>query len=124
MAAIDLSKLVRKPKMFNGVDTNPRVWFEEYDFSCELNSWTLEQKVKYFSAFLEGSALRWYKFDVKSAERANPPQPVTWPMIETKFKKNFFNSMSEAKIGRLIDEKRQKPSEPVNAFIADMLALL
>lgn len=124
MAAIDLAKLVRKPKMFNGVGTNPRTWFEEYDFSCELNSWSTEQKVKYFPAFLEGSALRWFKFDVKSVEKKNPPETITWPLIEAKFKKNYFNAMSEAKLGRLIDEKRQKQGEPVNAFISDMRAMI
>lgn len=65
MGAIDINKLVRKPKMFSGRNEHPKLWIEEYLFCCDLNSWSPEQVSKYFPAFLEGSALRWYIRDVK-----------------------------------------------------------
>lgn len=38
MAGIDIHKLVRKPKMFNGKAEHPKLWLEEYTFCCDLNS--------------------------------------------------------------------------------------
>lgn len=120
MAGIDMHKLVRKPKMFNGKAEHPKLWLEEYHFCCDLNSWTIEQKIKYFPAFLEDSALRWFMYDVK------PKLTTTssWQNIVDLFNANYGSRTSDALLGRQIDHKYQSPNEKVNDFIADMRAML
>lgn len=120
---IDLSKLVKKPKTFDGSNDKARFWFEDYETACELNKWTEDDMVYYFPAYLEGSALRWYKWYIKTPCK-NAGKTITWPYITRCFNKNYFSVMNKAKIGQQIDSKVQKPEEAVNAFIADMRALL
>lgn len=38
MAGVDMNKLVRKPKMFNGKMEYPKLWLEEHNFEVESNS--------------------------------------------------------------------------------------
>lgn len=97
---VDPSKLVRRPRMFNGSNKEARQWFDEYEFSCELNSWDDDSiKCKYFPAYLEESALTWYRNLVKIPAKASNTR-ISWALITEKFHRNYFSVMNRAKIGR------------------------
>lgn len=122
IGGIDLNKLVRRPRMFDGSNRLAREWLEEYEFSCELNSWNEENMVKYFPAYLESSALRWFKHYVKIPAKEQNIK-LTWKHITKCFNKNYFTAMNKAKIGKQIDYRYQKQNEAVNSFISDMRSL-
>lgn len=109
--------------MFNGSNESARSWMEEYESSCELNSWSEKEMVKYFPAYLEGSPLSWYKYYVK-VPAADNRIAITWAFIKERFNKNYFSVMNRSKLGKQIDSRSQRHNEAVNAFIADMRALL
>lgn len=63
---IKLNQLVRKPETFNGVRPNPRRWIDDYEDAMIANGWSDGVAVKYFSTFLSGDALDWYKTSVRT----------------------------------------------------------
>lgn len=58
---LSLDRLLRKPRRFDGAQENPRTWFEDYEFCAEINNWGDVEKARYFPAFLDGSAVKWYR---------------------------------------------------------------
>lgn len=116
---INMERLLRKPKRFAGANEEARVWFQDYEFCCEMNDWSEEFKGKYFPAFLDGSALKWFRFQVQKGRKMVP-----FMEIREEFQRNYFNATSISRLGKDIDERRMKQNEQVNAFIAEMRAML
>lgn len=62
---VDLNKLVKKPRYFDGVTPLPREWIEEYEDAIEDNLWNDATAIYYFKHFLVGHASDWFKLAVR-----------------------------------------------------------
>lgn len=110
---INLSKLVKKPRYFDGDDPMPREWIEEYQDAMEDNFWSEQTAIYYFKHFLKKDAATWFKLSVRP--RIN--KDWKWKDLFSLFEANFLGRAEKDRIKRLLRELRMKPEDRSATFI-------
>lgn len=120
---INLSHLVQTPVKFNGMRPQPRQWFEDYLNAIVANGWSKAIASKYFSTFLERTALDWYKTVVrKKLIKIQPENQLD--IINREFTAQYLGQADDDRLQSLIDNLRQRPGEPISLFLPKLQRLM
>lgn len=116
---IKLNQLVINPQKFIGIKQRPREWLLDFQHAIDQNCWSDDQVVKYFSAFLEGSALDWYRTNAMKKINAG----TTWSNIKTMFEDYYLADISQISLLQQLEEIRQK-EDSISIFIPKIVKLM
>lgn len=118
--AIKLNELVKKPEQFDGYKPPARKWIDDYENASNANGWSENQKVKYFSTFLDKSANDWY-VTVGKRELGLTPN---WQDLKTAFIRHYLGDSDIIVLRRQIERTFQGEKEKATNFIPRIIRLI
>lgn len=110
---VDLSKLVKKPRYFDGNEPLPREWIEEYKDAIEDNRWNEETAVYYFRHFLSKDASSWFKLNVRPKINNN----FKWSELFKEFEANYLGRAEEDRVRLMLNKTTMSYDDRVANFI-------
>lgn len=117
---INLNCLVIKPATFDGEKPKPRLWIENYRDAIEANGWDDYIAKKYFVTFLSGTAVSWFKHEV----RPKLVDDAKFQVIDDAFVKNYLGQSDYQRLSRQVASAVMGKNELVCSFIPRMRDLL
>lgn len=117
------ASMVRTPEKFDGRKPNPRRFVDFYVKSISLNGWTNRIAVKYFSSYLEGTALSWFNTEVAPTMTSS----TTIEELVDQFNSYYLGEAELERLAQQVEEARQRNKESIREFIPryrEMLLLL
>lgn len=113
----NMSVLLMKPDVFDGVSPHPLAWIENYNEVMFVNGWSDEKAIRYMPLFLQGSGRDWFYNEIKPSIT----NESTWNSVKLQFY-DYYVDYKELKMR--IDKIRQKDGETVSNFIPRIKKLL
>lgn len=117
---VDLNKLVKKPRYFDGYDPLPREWIEEYSDAIEDNRWNDATSIYYFKHFLVKDAASWFKLSVRPVMKDD----WTFQDLFKEFESNFLGRAERDRLRVLLRTTVMGTEERVATFIPKVLRIL
>jgi len=100
---IKVNELVKKPESFDGHKPPARKWLDDFEKAADVNGWSDQQMVKYFSTFLEKAANDWY---VTVGRRKLGPDP-NWMDLRSAFIRHYLGDSDKLVLRRQIERTLQ-----------------
>lgn len=110
---LNLNKLLKKPRYFDGKNPLPYEWIEEYRDAIEDNKWNEATAVYYFKHFLTGDAATWYKISVRPKIQPG----WRWSNLDEVFAANFLGRVEIDRTRLLLNNLIMKKEDRVSTFI-------
>lgn len=117
---IELNKLVKTPKAFDGNKPPARQWLDDFEKSSEANGWNHSSMVKFFSTYLEKAANDWF---VTIAKRKLGSRP-SWPDLRAAFIRHYLGDCDKQTLRRQLEKTYQGENEKATNFIPRLVRLV